>query len=149
MNLEIGVSNGSHPKSIAHNAKCAMIILKRQLDSQCSTRKSSFTLVNLTLTYPYLQCDFPSHKNAIWEKKKFLVSLHIRSVWETICDAWAGFFTHSKFVSKFSREPLSGISDQRAPSPSPPPRKLKFRQSWHFEFWLLQSTPPPPLKIEI
>ena len=48
------------------------------------------------------------------------ISLHIRSMWETICDAQAGFCTltsNSKFVSKFSREPLSGIADQRAPPP--------------------------------
>ena len=46
------------------------------------------------------------------------VSLHIRSMWETICDAQAGFCTltsNSKFVPKFSRKPLSGISDKRAP----------------------------------
>ena len=63
-------------------------------------------------------------------------------MWETICDAQAGFCTlssNSKFVSKFSREPLSGISDQRAP----PPPKWNSGRSCHFEyfqFWL-QSTP--------
>ena len=49
-----------------------------------------------------------------------LISLHIRSMWETICESQAGFCTHpsnSKFLSKFSRKPLSGISDQKAPPP--------------------------------
>ena len=36
-------------------------------------------------------------------------------MWETICDAQAGFWQHSKFWSKFSRKPLSGIEDQKAP----------------------------------
>ena len=45
------------------------------------------------------------------------ISLHIRSMWETICDAQAGFWLNSKFLSKFSRKPLSGISDQKAPPP--------------------------------
>ena len=63
------------------------------------------------------------------------------SMWETICDAQAGFCTHSKFVSKLSREPLSGISDQRAP---PLPENLNLGRSGHFEFSLLQSTPRIP-----
>ena len=57
-------------------------------------------------------------------------------MWETICDAQAGFCTHSsnsKFLSKFSREPLSGISDQKAP----PNEKL---QIWDDQS-LLQNTP--------
>ena len=33
------------------------------------------------------------------------------------CDAQAGFWLHSKFWSKFSRKPLSGIEDQKAPPP--------------------------------
>ena len=40
----------------------------------------------------------------------------------------------AKFVSKFSREPLSGISDQRTPPPN-----WNLDRSWHFEyfqFWL-------------
>ena len=79
-----------------------------------------------------------------------MISFHIRSMWETICDAQAGFCTltsTSKFVSKFSREPLSGIADQRAP---PPPWKLKFGQI--LALWVfLVLTPEYPLspKIEI
>ena len=80
----------------------------------------------------------PPLRSACWEIQStsgryasywnvILVSLHIRSMWETICDAQAGFCTHSsnsKFVSKFSRKPLCGISDQKAP---PPPISENFR----------------------
>ena len=68
----------------------------------------------------------------------WLISLHIRSMWETICDAQAHSCTHSsnsKFLSKFSRKPLSGISDQKPP----PFRKL---QIWDDQS-LLRNTPPP------
>ena len=63
-----------------------------------------------------------------------LISLHVRSMWETICDAQAGFWLNSKFLSKFSRKPLSGISDQKAP----PNGKL---QIWDDQS-LLRNTPP-------
>ena len=68
------------------------------------------------------------------------ISLHIRSMWETICDAQAHSCTHSnsKFLSKFSRKPLSGISDQKAP-PTPPFGKLHI---WDDQS-LLWNTPPP------
>ena len=66
-----------------------------------------------------------------------LFSLHICSMWETICDAQAGFRLNSKFLSKFSRKPLSGISDQKAP---PPPISENFR----FEMTKVYSRIPPP-----
>ena len=74
-------------------------------------------------------------------------SLHIRSMWETICDAQAGFCTltsNSNFLSKFSREPLSGISDQRVPipTPSPTPENWNLGRSWHFQY-LTPEYPPP------
>ena len=56
-----------------------------------------------------------------------VISLHICSMWETICDAQAGFWLNSKFLSKFSRAPLSGISDQSTP---PPPQKKTSDFSW-------------------
>ena len=106
-----------------------------------------------------------------------IISLHIRSMWETVCDAQAGFCTlssNSKFLSKFSRKPLSGISDHRAPPP-PPMKNFRFEmikvysktpmKNFRFEMtkvyskippneklqiWddqsLLQNTPPPPWK---
>ena len=87
-----------------------------------------------------------------------LVSLHIRSMWETICDAQTGFWLNSKFLPKFSRKPLSGISDQKAPPPPfrktsdlrwqkftpeypPPPISENFR----FEMTKVYSGIPPPL----
>ena len=61
-------------------------------------------------------------------------------MWETICDAQAGFCTHSsnsKFLSKFSRKPLSGISDQKAH----PPMK-----NFRFEMTKVYSGIPPQMK---
>ena len=72
-----------------------------------------------------------------------LISLHIRSMWETICDAQAGFCVNSKFLSKFSRAPVSGISDQS--TPPPPHENWNLGRSWHFEylqFWLPEFPPP-------
>ena len=76
----------------------------------------------------------------------WVISLHICSTWETICDAQAGFCTHSsgfcthssnsKFLSKFSRKALSGISDQKAP-PSP-------MKNFRFEMTKVYSRIPPP-----
>ena len=82
-------------------------------------------------------------------------------MWETICDAQAGFWLNSKFLSKFSTKPLSGISDQK----DPPPTKMKnFRfemtkvyseippPNEKLQIWgdqsLLQNTPPPPRKLK-
>ena len=65
-----------------------------------------------TLPVPYLhRITYASERYASY----WIVSLHIRSMWETFCDAQAGFWLNSKFLSKFSRKPLSGISDQKAP----------------------------------
>ena len=64
------------------------------------------------------------------------ISLHIRSMWETICDAQAGFWLNSKFLSKFSRKPLSGISDQKAPLP--------ILENFRFEMTKVYSEIPPP-----
>ena len=43
------------------------------------------------------------------------------------CDAQAGFWLNSKFWSKFSRKPLSGIEDQKAP---PPPFRKTSDLGW-------------------
>ena len=53
-----------------------------------------------------------------------LISLHIRSMWETICDAvasWSGW----KFGSKFLECPYSSISGMLVWSAPPPPLKMK------------------------
>ena len=57
-------------------------------------------------------------------------------MWETICDAQAGFWLSSKFLSKFSRKPLSGISDQKAPPFSRKPLSGISDQ----------KAPPPPFR---
>ena len=64
-------------------------------------------------------------------------------MWETICDAQAGFWLNSKFLSKFSRKPLSGISDQKATPPHF--RKL---QIWDDQS-LLRNAPPTSRKLQI
>ena len=82
-----------------------------------------------------------------------LISLHIRSMWETICDAQAGFWLNSKFLSKFSRKPLSEISDQKAPPPHSDLRLPKFTlqyppisENFRFEITKVYSgIPPPPI----
>ena len=85
---------------------------------------------------------FRSRAVYLSHKSVLLISLHIRSTWETICDAQAGFCTltsNRKFVSKLSTEPHSGISDHRAPPPN-----WNLGRSWHFEYVTLESPSPPP-----
>ena len=72
------------------------------------------------------------------------------------CDAQAGFWLNSKFWSKFSRKPLSGIEDQKASPPIsenfrfgmskvysgiPPLPHFRKLQIWDDQS-LLQNTPP-------
>ena len=64
------------------------------------------------------------------------------------CDAQAGFWLNSKFWSKFSRKPLSGIEDQKAP---PAPNQSLLRNtppiSENFRFGMTKvysGIPPPP-----
>ena len=77
-------------------------------NSQLTRRKYRVTFI--------LSLSDITNQKAIQKVGKF-ISLHIRSMWETICDAQAGSWLNSKFLSKFSRKPLSGISDQKAPLP--------------------------------
>ena len=108
------------------------------------TFKCSFELINLTLQMHWWKSMMGHLSQASTEKTNgqnyinktcfWLFSLHIHSMWETICDAQAGFWLNSKFLSKFSRKPLSGISDQKAP---PPNEKL---QIWDDQS-LLWNTP--------
>ena len=66
-------------------------------------------------------------------------------MWETICDAQAGFCTHSsnsKFLSKFSRKPIVEFQTRKPP---PPPENEKVQIS--DDQSLLQNTPPPKLKF--
>ena len=56
------------------------------------------------------------------KKKKYLIfSLHIRSMWEIICDAvasWSGW----KFGSKIPVYPILGFGHQPPPPPAPSPK---------------------------
>ena len=62
-------------------------------------------------------------------------------MWETICDAQAGFWLNSIFLSKFSRKPLSGISDQKAP---PPMKNFRFEMTKVYS-----GIPPQNEKLQI
>ena len=66
-------------------------------------------------------------------------------MWETICDAQAGFWLNSKFWFKILRVPHS--QNRAPPSPSPSPENWNLGRSWQFEFWLWLGRvpyPPPP-----
>ena len=87
-----------------------------------------------------------------------LVSLHIRSMWETICDAWA-CWSGWKFGPNSAVYPYSAI--QNTPPPEmkivrnlgtltfqlhlpPPPREMKIVRNLGTLTFQLQITPPPP-----
>ena len=67
-----------------------------------------------------------------------LFSLHIRSMWETICDAPASYASR-KFWPNFTRKPCSGIWTEQTPLP------------WKWNFLLSSDwasrTPPPKMKL--
>ena len=98
------------------------------------SRPSIFSFANIK---KYLVCPLSRKISCfLWLLHVTFISLHIRSMWETICDAQAGFWLNSKFLSKFSRKPLSGISDQKAPLPH-----FGKVQIWDDQS-LLRNTPP-------
>ena len=74
-----------------------------------------------------------------YHMQKNLFSLHIRSMWETICDAWACWsgwnFGPNSTVYPYSVE-------------YPPPENWNLGRSWHFKTFQFQNTPPQK-KIEI
>ena len=72
-----------------------------------------------------------------------LISLHIRSMWETICDAKASRKCEGKFVIKILRTHYSGI---RFRTPPPLPENWNLDRTWHFGFWYSRTQPPPPPK---
>ena len=88
-----------------------------------------------------------------------LISLHIHSMWEIICDAlasWSGW----KFGSKIPVYPILGFGSPEYPPPPtkfeilsfdhwriPPPPNWNLGRSWHFktfQFWPPENTPLPP-----
>ena len=78
-----------------------------------------------------------SHLNEVGKQFMIFISLHTHSVWRDYCDAQAGFWLNSKFLSKFSRKPLSVITDQKAPLP----------QKFRFEVTKVFSRIPPTPKF--
>ena len=79
-----------------------------------------------------------------------LISLPMRSMWETICDAVASS-SGMNLCSKFLECPHSSVSGMLVwnhPRPPPPHHKWNLGRSWHFEFELVWSTTPlPKMKI--
>ena len=90
-----------------------------------------------------------------------LVSLHIRSMWETICDAWTCWIGWN-FGPNSTEYPYSEIQFQNTPPgklkfgqilalwlfsfripPPPPPENWNLGRSWHFKTFQFQNTPPP------
>ena len=71
-----------------------------------------------------------------------MISLYIRSMWDTICDAWA-CWSGWKFGANSTEYPYSVIQN------TPPPENWNLGRSWDFEYFQLQNTPPAPPKIEI
>ena len=69
-----------------------------------------------------------------------IISLHIRSMWETICDAWA-CWSGWKFGANSTEYPYSVIQN------TPPPPKLKFRQILGLWVFSVTEYPPPQLKF--
>ena len=95
-----------------------------------------------------------------WCSDTSIFSLHIRSMWETICDAWA-CWSGWKFGPNSTVYPYSAI--QNTPPPemkivrnlgtltfqlqnTPPPENWNLGRSWHFVIFQVQITPPPKLR---
>ena len=90
--------------------------------------------------------------------KNVLISLHIRSMWETICDAWA-CWSGWNFGPNSTEYPLFWNTVSEYPPP-PSPRKWKLSESKSESFRIapenenchrvqvreFQNTPPPPRK---
>ena len=91
-----------------------------------------------------------------------LFSLHIHSMWETICDAWA-CWSGWNFGPNSTEYPYSEIQFQNTPLPRkwklseilalwlfsfripPPPKKNEnCQRSYHFDFSVSEYPPPPP-----
>ena len=104
----------------------------------------------------------PKHQNSITLELIEIISLHICSMWETICDAWA-CCSGWKFGPNSTEYPYSEI--QNTPPPKmkivrnlgtltfqfqntpPPPENRNLGRSWHFVNFQFQNTPPPKLKF--
>ena len=72
-----------------------------------------------------------------------LISLHIRSMWETICDAKASRKWQGRICAQMGQNTLFWNLVQDTPPPN-----WNLGRSWHFEFWLDTISPPPPRKFK-
>ena len=100
----------------------------------CSGRYASYWNAFLQFYEFYKETSLFGGGTSIFPHQYTSQSPHTQYV-RDYCDAQAGFWLNSKFWSKFSRKPLSGIEDQKAP---PHFGKL---QIWDDQS-LLRNTPP-------
>ena len=90
-----------------------------------------------------------------------LISLHIRNMWETICDEKASRKWHGKICAQIPQNTLLWNLVQNTPhlpswnfefwllqTPLLPLENWNLGRSGHFEFWLPQNTPPPHKKLK-
>ena len=117
------------------------------LSGSCSPdlTKQSKTSANLSDTIPSENCII-----------YVLISLHIRSMWETICDVWA-CWSGWNFGPNSTEYPYSEIQFQNTPPRKwklseilalwlfsfriPPPNE-NCQRSWHFDFFSFRIPPP-------
>ena len=70
-----------------------------------------------------------------WSHITGIVSLHIRSMWKTICDAWA-CWSGWNFGPNSTEYPYS---EEYPPPLPPPPQNLNLGRSWHFKTFQFQN----------
>ena len=88
--------------------------------------------------YVLLGIEYIQWRRTFAMKSLVLVSLHIRSMWETICDAWA-CWSGWKFGPEFYSLPQFCNTEY----PPPPPENENCQKSWHFDFSVAEYPPPP------
>ena len=126
-----------------------------------------FTFVRICKVFWNVSCSRSFFRLDIWHtyfgklvlsRMGHIFSLHIRSMWETICDAQASFWLNSKFLSKFSRKRWPKFTLE-TPPPSPfrktsDLRWPKFTPEYPPPFWKTSDLrwpkftpeyPPPPI----
>ena len=87
---------------------------------------------------PLHAAHFPNIVAPLLLRKPQFISLHIRSMWETICDAWA-CWSGWNFGPNSTEYPYSEIQFQNTPLP---PRKWKLSEI--LAVWLFSFRIPPP-----
>ena len=123
---------------------------KSGLDTACSIiqGKNTNSLGKIAFADLFSNNKVSEDQRVIWKfqeptqwKTSALFSLHIRSMWETICDAWA-CWSGWKFGANSTEYPYSVIQN------TPPPPKIEIKPDLGTLSIFNYRIPPPP-KIEI